>query len=151
FVTKHYLMIPVLPLTGSLQRAMSGKPPFAWEPDKGSHIAVMRRDEGVKSLRWFTTDPCYVFHPMNMFEQGDTLVVDAMEYAHAPLFPDVDGVMGENASAYLTRWTFDLKGGTLRRAQIDDLAGEFPRFDERLAGLPYRHGYFAANSKADGK
>ena len=29
---------------------------------------------------------------------------------------------------------------------IDDLAGEFPRFDERFAGLDYRHGFFAASS-----
>jgi carotenoid cleavage dioxygenase len=151
FVTENYVLIPVLPLTGSLERAMSGKPPFAWEPDKGSHIAVMKRSEGVKSLRWFTTDSCYVFHPMNMYERGDTIVVDAMEYAHAPLFPDVNGVMTENASAYLTRWTFNLTGQSVKRSQIDDWAGEFPRFDERLAGSVYRHGYFAGNSRADGK
>lgn len=153
FVTENHVMIPVLPLTGSLERAMSGKPPFAWEPDKGSHIAVMQRDEGVQSIRWFTTGACYVFHPMNMYEEGDALVVDVMEYAHAPLFPNADGVMGENASAYLKRWTLDLKdaSNTVRRRQIDDWAGEFPRFDERLAGSAYRHGYFAGNSRNDGK
>lgn len=151
FVTEHYVLIPVLPLTGSMERAMSGKPPFAWEPEKGAHIAVMKRSEGVKSLRWFTTESCYVFHPMNMYESGDTIVVDAMEYAHAPLFPDVDGVMTENASAYLTRWTLDLGAQSVKRAKIDDWAGEFPRFDERLAGSAYRHGYFAGNSRRDGK
>jgi carotenoid cleavage dioxygenase len=153
FVTKNYVMIPVLPLTGSLERAMSGKPPYAWEPEKGAHIAVFRRDEGIKSIRWFTTDACYVFHPMNMFEQDDTLVVDVMEYACAPLFPHPDGSPGENVSAFLKRWTFDFRDATntVKRAQLDDLAGEFPRFDERLAGRPYRHGYFAANSKNDGK
>jgi carotenoid cleavage dioxygenase-like enzyme len=153
FVTENYVMIPVLPLTGSMERAMSGLPPFAWEPDKGAHIAVMRRDEGVKSIRWFTTDACYVFHPMNMYEAGDALIVDVMEYAHAPLFPNADGVMGENASAYLKRWTLDLRdaSNTVKREQIDDWAGEFPRFDERLAGSSYRHGYFAGNSRRDGK
>ncbi|MFT3727970.1 MAG: carotenoid oxygenase family protein [Terricaulis sp.] len=151
FVTDQYVLIPVLPLTGSMERAMSGKPPFAWEPEKGGYIAVMKRSEGVKSLRWFTTESCYVFHPMNMYETGDTIVVDTMEYAHAPLFPNADGVMTENASAYLTRWTFDLTGQSVKRTQIDDWAGEFPRFDERLAGAAYRHGYFAGNSKRDGK
>ena len=29
---------------------------------------------------------------------------------------------------------------------IDDFAGEFPRFDQRFAGLDYRHGFFAASS-----
>ena len=34
---------------------------------------------------------------------------------------------------------------------IDDMQGEFPRLDERRAGVAYRHGYFASNSKGDGK
>jgi carotenoid cleavage dioxygenase len=88
-----------------------------------------------------------------MYEDGETIVVDAMEYEHAPLFPDANGVPGKNVGARLTRWVFNLadNSNTVKRTQIDDLAGEFPRLDERRAGLPYRHGYFAANTKDDGK
>ncbi|MFL5297171.1 MAG: carotenoid oxygenase family protein, partial [Phenylobacterium sp.] len=43
-VTRNHVLFPVLPLTASLERAMSGRPPFAWEPEKGSHVGVMRRD-----------------------------------------------------------------------------------------------------------
>src|SRR5262249_17054348 len=118
---------------------------------KGAHIAVMKRSEGVKSLRWFTTESCYMFHPMNMYENGDGIVVDLMEYAHAPLFPNADGTMTDNVSSFLKRWTFDLNAGSVKRTQIDDWAGEFPRFDERLAGSAYRHGYFAGNSRGDGR
>lgn len=148
FVTKNYVMFPVLPLTGNLERAMSGGPAFAWEPDKGSHVGLMRRDAGVDTMRWFTTDPCYMFHPMNMWEDGDKIHADVMQYENAPLFPNADGSPGQPASARLCRWTFDLSGKTnaIARSYIDDSAGEFPRFDERRAGLPYRHGYFAANS-----
>ena len=153
FVTKNYVAFPVLPLTGSMTRAMKGRMPFAWEPEKGSHIGVMKRDAGVDTIRWFTTDPCYVFHPMNMWEDGDRIFADVMEYERAPLFPNADGSPGKNVSAYLTRWTFDLAGNsnTVKRERIGDLAGEFPRLDERRAGLSYRHGYYAGNSKADGK
>ena len=153
FVTRNYAMFPVLPLTGSLQRAMAGQMPFAWEPEKGSHIGVLRRDAGVETVRWFTTDPCYVFHPMNMWEEGDKIYADVMEYARAPLFPNADGTPAKNASAYLSRWTFDLSDNSnrVRRERLDDLAGEFPRLDERRAGLSYRHGYFAGNSRDDGK
>ncbi|HEY2445359.1 MAG TPA: carotenoid oxygenase family protein [Rhizomicrobium sp.] len=148
-VTKSHVAFPVLPLAGSLERAMQGGPAFAWEPDKGSHVGLMRRDAGVDSMRWFTTDPCYVFHPMNMWEDGDRLFADLMQYETAPLFPNADGSRGESSSAKLTRWTFDLSGktDTISRETIDDLPGEFPRFDERRAGLPYRHGYFAAGSR----
>ena len=148
FVTRNYVAFPVLPLTGSLQRAMSGKPAFAWEPDKGSHIGVMRRDAGVDTVRWFTTDPCYVFHPMNMWDEGDKIFADVMQYPNAPLFPNADGSPGKPAAARLVRWTIDLSDNTntIKQTPIDDMAGEFPRLDERRAGLSYRHGYFAASS-----
>lgn len=152
FVTNSHVMFPVLPLSGSLDRAMAGGPPFAWEPSLGSHIGVMRRDAPVSSVRWFTTDPCYVFHPMNMWDDGNLIHVDVMQYDAAPLFPNEDGSPNGNQSASLWRWTFNLadSSDTIKRKRIDDTPGEFPRFDERRAGLDYRHGYFAASSKDDG-
>jgi carotenoid cleavage dioxygenase len=154
FVTKNHVLFPVLPLTGSLQRAMTGKPPFAWEPEKGSHIGVMRRDAGVDTIRWFTTDPCYLFHPMNMWDDGDKIYADVMQYDTAPLFPFADGTPQQTKPrAHLVRWTFDLasNSNTIKRETLDDMAAEFPRLDERRAGLGYRHGYFAGQTgKEDG-
>ncbi|HEY5071791.1 MAG TPA: carotenoid oxygenase family protein [Caulobacteraceae bacterium] len=145
-VTSGHVLFPILPLTGSLQRAMSGGPAFAWEPDKGAFIGVMARDAGVKTIRWFETEPCYVFHPMNAWEEGRRIFADVMEYPAAPLFPNADGGRGAKVVARLVRWTFDLDADTnrVKRDPLDDLAGEFPRFDERRAGLAYRHGWFAA-------
>jgi carotenoid cleavage dioxygenase len=144
-VTERHALFPILPLTGSLERAMAGGPVYAWEPERGSHIGVMARDAGVETLRWFETDPVYVFHPMNAWEEGDRIVADVMEYARPPLFPGLDG--SPPTEARLVRWTFDLAGVTsaIKRAPLDDTPGEFPRFDERFAGLPYRHGWFAGN------
>jgi carotenoid cleavage dioxygenase len=151
-VTQNHVLFPILPLTGSLQRVMSGGPAFAWEPDKGSHVGVMARNAGVETLRWFTTDALYVFHPMNAWEAGDKIFADVMEYPRAPLFPNADGSRSANAAARLVRWTFDLAGDsdTIKRQPLDDLAGEFPRFDERHAGLAYRHGWFAGNTEKPG-
>lgn len=146
-VTRNYVLFPILPLTGSLERAMSGKPAYAWEPSKGGYVGVLKRDAPIASMRWFRCDPCYVFHYMNAFEDGGKLIADAMQYETAPLFPNPDGTPGDPAKAVarLTRWTFDLAANTDRFAQerIDDLSADFPRLDERFAGLPYRHAYYA--------
>lgn len=146
-VTENYALFPVLPLTGSLERAMTGLPPFAWEPDKGSHVAVMRRDADVASIRWFNAPPCYVFHPMNAWEEDGKILADVFRYDNAPLFPNADGSPGQKSAARLVRWTFDLSGNSdaIKEEAIDDLDGEFPRFDERYAGLGYRHGWYAAD------
>src|SRR5665213_714311 len=151
-VTKNHALFPILPLTGSLQRAMTGGPAFAWEPEKGAFVGVMARDAGVETIRWFETKACYVFHPMNAWEEGDKIFADVMEYETAPLFPNIDGTRNKDTGARLVRWTFDLADPTnqVRREPLDDLAGEFPRFDERRAGLSYRHGWFAGNSQRPG-
>jgi carotenoid cleavage dioxygenase-like enzyme len=147
-VTQNHVLFPILPLTGSLERAMRGGPAFAWEPTKGAYVGVMRRNADVETIRWFETEPCYVFHPMNAYEADGKIVADVMEYPQAPLFPNVDGSRGARAVARLVRWTFDLADASnaIGRETLDDLAGEFPRLDERRACLPYRHGWFAGVS-----
>ena len=149
-VTRGHVLFPILPLTMSLERAMSGRPAVAWEPDKGSFVGVMQRNASVETIRWFHTDACYVFHPMNAWEDGSKIYADVMEYPVAPLFPDVDGKPTVGARAHLVRWTFDLAGDSdaIQRETIDDMSGEFPRLDERYAGLAYRHGWFATSRRA---
>ncbi len=152
-VTDRHVLFPVLPLSASLPRAMSGKPAFGWEPELGGRIGLMARDKGIETIRWLDTDPCYVFHPMNAWEEGDKLYADVMQYAQAPLFPNADGSPGKPCSAYLVRWEVDLSGKTytVKQTRLDNLAGEFPRMDERRAGLSDRHGYFAADTRDSGK
>ncbi len=146
-VTENYALFPILPLTASLERAMSGKPAFAWEPEKGGRVGVMRRDADVSTIRWFDIEACYVFHPMNAWEEDGKLVADVFQYPAAPLFPNADGSPGQKTAARLVRWTFDLSGASnaIKEEPLDDLDGEFPRFDERFAGFGYRHGWYAAD------
>jgi carotenoid cleavage dioxygenase-like enzyme len=149
-VTENYLLFPILPLTGSLDRAMAGRPPYAWEPDKGAFVGVLGRGEPVAAIRWFETEPCYVFHVMNGWEEGGRIHADVMQYEEPPLFPHADGGRGDPARsvARLCRWTLDPSAptGGFRRDYIDTLAGEFPRIDDRRAGLAYRHGWYASGS-----
>jgi carotenoid cleavage dioxygenase len=147
-VTERYMMFPILPLTGSMERARSGRPPYAWEPDRGAFIGVMPRMGTVSDIRWYQGESCYAFHVMNAWEEGDRLVAEVMAFEEPPLFPHADGSEGDPRKqvAKLTRWTFDLAGGTSHfgRNVVDDLTGEFPRIDDRLSGLRNRHGWYAA-------
>ena len=51
---------------------------------------------------------------------------------------DVDAVMWT--------WTIDLQTGTVSGQQLDDHAVEFPRIDDRLAGLPARYAVVPTDS-----
>jgi carotenoid cleavage dioxygenase-like enzyme len=151
-LTDRFVIIPILPLTGSLERAMSGKPAFAWEPDKQGALAIIDREQGVSSLRWAPVSTGYLFHVTNAWEEGETLVVDVMRYPSAPFFPLADGTPGREAGAVSLRWRIDLSGPepVAREEVLDDMAGEFPRCDERLAQAPHRHAWFSGQQRRPG-
>ena len=146
-VTTNHVLFPILPLTGSMDRAMTGKPAYAWEPDKGAYVGVMRRNGSTKDIAWFRGESCYVFHVMNAWEDGNRIVADVMQFEEPPLFTHPDGrpTDPKKSRARLCRWTFDLSGGTDRFTQeyLDDITGEFPRIDDRHAGMINRHGWYA--------
>ncbi len=153
-VTAGHVLFPILPLAGDLARVMRGGPPLAWRPELGAHIGLIRRGAGVASLRWFRAPPCYVFHVLNAWDEPDGRVVaDVMQYDTPALFPRPDGSMPQgDTAARLVRWTLDPAAGTdaFSAEPLDDLQGEFPRLDERLAGSRNRYGAFAARSRKDG-
>jgi carotenoid cleavage dioxygenase len=144
-VTKHHVIFIVCPATIRLENIEKTGSPIGWEPELGTQIGVMPRDGTSRELRWFSADPCYVFHPMNASDDGARIVADVCRYERLPLFDAGEQIEGqEELSARLTRWTLDLAGGSVKEEALDDLACEFPRLDERRAGLPYRHGYAGA-------
>ena len=150
-VTANWIVLPVFPLTGSMDRAQAGGPPFAWEPGLGTRIALIPRHGEAPATTWIEAPPCYVFHPMNHFEEnGGTIVVDVMRYEVAPLFPRPDGSPATDAPApaSLHRWRIDPRAGTLRETRLDERAGEFPRFDERRCMKSYRYGWIVSGDEA---
>jgi carotenoid cleavage dioxygenase len=146
-VTENHMLFPVLPITGSMERAMKGQPAYAWEPEKGAYVGVMKRSGAAKDIVWFRAESCFVFHVMNAWEDGNRIIADVMQCDEAPLFPHTDGrpTDRQKSRARLCRWVFDLSGNTDRFTQtyLDDIAGEFPRIDDRRAGLVSRHGWYA--------
>lgn len=143
-ITDNYIVIPVMPITGDLERAMSGKPPFAWEPEKGVHVGVLPRNGGADDIRWFEMDLNFVFHFMNAFDRDGVITVDACQFNAPPLFPFVDGSSTGQTAAYLHRWTIDMNDPAARvvSTKIDTMESEFPQCDPRSVGSEYRHGWY---------
>ena len=112
--TRDYIIFPIMPLTGSMERAMQGGPVYAWEAQKSSYIGIMPRNGTVEDIRWFEGDPAYVFHPMNAHNDGEKIICEVCQYEEAPLFPHADGSKPdpEKSSAKLMRWVFDLSVNT---------------------------------------
>lgn len=146
FITKDYVLFPVLPLTFCNKRMQQGKPFIMWEPEKGAHMGIMPRDGSMENITWLSLEAFHAFHFMNAYQDGDIIILDGIRSERAHFFPDAHGTMGSPAEALpqLTRWTFNLSKQKALETIIDSIPAEFPRFDERFTGLPYRHGFAAA-------
>ena len=48
---------------------------YRWNLIPGSGSESARRDGGDVDVRWFEVEPRYVFHPMNAYDDGDTIVL----------------------------------------------------------------------------
>jgi carotenoid cleavage oxygenase len=112
--------------------------PYSWNPKHPARVGVMPRDGSNADVRWFEVEPCYVFHPMNAYDDGDTIVLDVVR--HPKMF-DRNQIGPSEGPATLDRWSIDLADGKVRESRFDDRGQEFPRVDERLIGKRHRYGY----------
>jgi len=140
--TRRYAIFPEFPVTIRPENLESDDV-FRWEPELGARVGILPRAGGAGDAVWFELEACFVYHFMNAHEVGSRVVVDAVKYPRVALFPSARPGEEEPGPApgLLTRWSFDLATGAFREEPLDDVQIEFPRLDERRAGLGYRHGY----------
>ncbi|MEU4251146.1 carotenoid oxygenase family protein [Amycolatopsis sp. NPDC026612] len=137
------------PVTAMMARKLgaNGGLPYRWDPKYPARIGVMPRDGGSRDVRWFDVEPCYVFHPLNAYDDGDSVVLDVVR--HPKMF-DTELHGPDEGGPTLDRWTVDLAAGKVLEERLDDRGQEFPRVDERLVGRRHRYGYaMSADGGAD--
>ncbi|HEX4817732.1 MAG TPA: carotenoid oxygenase family protein [Nonomuraea sp.] len=139
-LTQRYVVIYDLPVTFSMAHAERGVSlPYAWNDAHGARVGLLPR-EGGGDVRWFEVEPCWVFHTLNAYDDGDEVVVDVVSYPKR----FVDARLDLGGLPALDRWRIDPRSGRVVRTRLDDRAQEFPRMDERRTGRAYRYGYTAA-------
>ncbi|MEU4510254.1 carotenoid oxygenase family protein [Nonomuraea wenchangensis] len=138
-LTERYVVLYDLPVTFSMEHAQKGTPlPYAWNEAHGARVGLLPRAGG--ETRWFDVEPCWVFHTVNAYDDGDEVVVDVIRYPKR----FVDARLDAGGAPTLDRWRVDPASGKVSQTRLDDRSQEFPRIDERRTGLPHRYGYTAA-------
>lgn len=145
-LTEKYVVIYDLPITFSMALAEAGAGlPYAWNDAHPARVGVMPRDGGAADVRWIDIPPCWVFHTLNAYDDGDRVVVDLARF---PSFMH-GGRLEGNPAPTLDRWTIDPAAGKVVQETVDDRAQEFPRIDERLTTRRHRYGYTVGDSGVD--
>lgn len=140
-ITEKYVLIFDLPCVFNLDAAMKGtRFPYFWDDEYEARIGLLPRDGGAADVKWIPVDPCYIFHPMNAYDDGDEVVLDAVRH---PRVFDRDRRGPNEGDPVLVRWRLNASTGTSRSSVVNDRPQEFPRINEDLTGHRYRFGYSA--------
>jgi carotenoid cleavage dioxygenase len=148
-VTERFAVFYDLPVTFRIDLALDPSVPFpfAWDDEYPARLGVVSRTPGEDDVRWFDIDPCYVFHPMNAYEDGDSIVLDVVSYPDMFRREEVKGDLVDRQS--FDRWTIDLNSGKVAQDRLDDREQEFPQVDPRVVGRRHTVGYAMSASRDD--
>lgn len=143
-ITERYSVLLDLPLGWTTKD--SGKRRLGFFADRPARIGLIPRWGGSADVRWFETDPCYVYHLVGCWEEGEQVVVVGCRIADPiPSRRTTDRVVARldtiELVPHLFRWTLDPRTGAVTGTPLDDLPTEFPRIDDRRWGVPVRHGF----------
>lgn len=140
-ITQQDVVFWECPVVFDLNAAVSGAAnPFQWQPDYGARIGIMPLGGMASEIRWKEIDPCFVFHEVNAFRQGDDVIVDLCKYS--TMFQGGASLGGSGESS-LSRWTIGTSGDELSFSEdiITRASLELPTHDRRFSGREHQHGW----------
>lgn len=144
-ITERFSILMDLPVVVDVAALAERKWRTYFDREIPARFAIIPRRGNVDEVRWFEASPCYIYHTVNAYEEGDTVVLVACRVEDpipAPRHED-----GVNAAAManlrvrakLHRWTFNLVTGKTTEESLDDRNTEFPSIDARRLGEKTRH------------
>lgn len=147
-VTDNHSIVMDLPLFTTPEGLKSGKWQVGFYPEMPSRFGVIPRHGTGDQVRWFDASPCYIYHVVNAWEEGDEIVMDAFRVDDPcpTLDNPEDGDLARMMSylrlkAHLYRWRFNLKTGETKEENIDDRNAEFPTINWNYLGRKSRYSY----------
>ena len=127
-----------LPVVFDAEQRAKGGLGIRHDDEYGARLGIMPRDGGSDDVQWFEIDPCYVYHTLNAYDDGDDVVVEGCRMVGYM----VEGMV-EPPVPVPYQWRLSPAMGKVAERQIDDLGLDFPRVPDALVGQKHRYGYFA--------
>lgn len=123
-LTSRHAIVYDLPVTFDPRAAADGsRVPYTWDDNHGARLGLIPRDGRDADVLWIEIDPCFVFHPVNAYEQGPLTVIDVIR--HERVF-DRDPLHPSESAPTLWRWTVDRSAATVEERELDGRIQEFP-------------------------
>jgi all-trans-8'-apo-beta-carotenal 15,15'-oxygenase len=158
FVASPWRIDPLTVMAGSKTYWES----MYFEKDAPAYLILAPRDGG--RIRVAETDPFYIWHHTNAYDDGDDVVVEVPRFAPETFAPmkewtvnvetnmtDIPGAdrLGDPAGVQLTRFRISAAGLVTSEA-LADLSCELPQFDQRRSARMHNISYVATPYTGDG-
>ena len=141
-ITQSKTVFMDLPVVFDLEERAKGGLGIRHDDDYGARFGIMPRDGSSDDVQWFEIEPCYVYHALNAYDDGDEVVLEGCRMVG---YMAKDMVKPPTPVPY--QWRMNLKTGAICERQIDDCGMDFPKVPDALIGLEHRFGYFAEFGK----
>lgn len=138
-ITENYLIFFHCPLVFDIMKAFEGGMPITWSPDRGTKISLINRHRGKEINFWLETEPFWMWHFMNAFEENQQVIIDFAHYPTLILDDNIANIVSNKSS--FRRIIAEPTTGKVKQEIIDDRVVDFPTFDQRKTGQAYRFGY----------
>jgi carotenoid cleavage dioxygenase-like enzyme len=144
--TEHYSILMDLPLVADMEAARQGRHKIVFDPSLPARFGVIPRHGSGDEIRWFEAEPCYVYHSINAWEDGDDVVLDLCRVNKPEPRTDAVGPLAKMLSylrldAHLYRYRFNMRTGAMSEGALDDDNTEFPTMNLAMLGRPTRFAY----------
>ena len=154
-VTRDHVIFTFSPMISDWERLKEEPQYFMWDPPKGTHIAIIPREEGVAGIRWFSSDLVMETHSLNAYTEGHTVVADHFiaDSGWFSQFPKTTVGPLREAPPFAKRWRFDLDQGSdswtnenagYESTALFDHPGDMPRVDPRVLMSKNRHSWIGS-------
>lgn len=144
-ITENHSILMDLPLVVDAASRQAGRHRLEFLKDTPARFGIVPRHGS--AVRWFEAEPCYIYHSINAWEEGDEIVMDVCRFR--PPGPPAIPLSGPLAAilnylrldAFVHRYRFDLTTGQTREERLDDANTEFPMIDPSRFGRKNRYAY----------
>lgn len=148
-ITRSFTILHDLPLFHDEDALRSGRHKLVFHPEMTTRFGVIPRMGSGSDIRWFEFSPCFVYHTINAWEEGDEITMVGCRFM--PVLTaggDIDArrtaqlVAELGMTARLWRWRMNLRTGATLEGPLDEQHNvEFPSVRGELLGSRSRYAY----------
>lgn len=149
-LTENYAVLMDLPVVFTDKALQNHTWNIHIPKDLPARFGVVPRRGKAEEIKWFSCDPCYIYHVSNAWEEGDEVVMHACKMIPNHQLPDPSFGAYSTMALVLTlqarpfEWRFNMKTGQHTERQLSDEVMEFPAVNQDHIGYKSRYSYAAS-------